>query len=66
MTALEPGFPIPEDIGMLNDYMLNYWGQCFVMEIKGQDGADYLPNTLRQSVGCNGTCETNVVNTLIS
>ena len=50
MTVFEPGFPIPEDIGMLNDQMLNYWGQRFVMEIKRQDGKDYPPTTLHQLV----------------
>ncbi|XP_053399248.1 uncharacterized protein LOC123560554 [Mercenaria mercenaria] len=50
VTVYEPGYPIPEDIGLLDDAMLNYWGQRFIMEIKRQDGADHPPNTLHQLV----------------
>lgn len=50
VTLFEPGYPIPEDIGLLDDDLLNYWGQRFVMEIKRKDGAEYPPNTLHQLV----------------
>ncbi|XP_053390761.1 zinc finger MYM-type protein 2-like [Mercenaria mercenaria] len=49
-SALESSFPIPEDIGDLDDSMINFWGQRFIMEVKRQDGKDYPPNTLTQIV----------------
>ena len=49
-TTHEIGYPIPEDINALDDNMINYWGQRFIMEIKRQDGKDYPPNTLTQIV----------------
>jgi len=47
---MEPGYPIPDDIGLMTDEMINYWGQRFVMEIRRQDGTDYPPNTILQLV----------------
>lgn len=47
-TVNEPGFPIQEDVGLLNDEMLDYWGQRFIMEIRRKDGNAYPPNTLVQ------------------
>ena len=48
-TAVEPGFPIPIDIGMLRDFeLLNYWMERFICEIRRKDGNVYPPATLTQ------------------
>ena len=47
-TFLEPGYPIPENVGLLNNDLLDYWGQRFILEVRRKDGKVYPPNTLIQ------------------
>lgn len=47
-TVLEPGFPIPENVALLSNELLDYWGQRFILEVRRKDGKVYPPNTLVQ------------------
>ena len=49
-TFLEPGYPIPENVGLLNNDLLDYWGQRFILEVRRKDGKVYPSNTLIQTV----------------